>query len=55
MVSTDANLALVAMEETVSRGVPDSNLGWLQNAVEHTTKHEYYLPLGRVSGLDQVL
>ena len=56
--SVCANLALVAMEETVSRGVPDSNLGWLQNAVskiEHATKHEYYLPLARVSGLDQVL
>ena len=51
-----ANMALVAMEETVSRGVPDySNLGWLQNVVEHATKHEYYLPLARVSGLDQVL
>ena len=33
----------------------DSNLGWLQNAVEHATKHEYYLPLARVSGLGQVL
>ena len=54
-MSVCANLALVAMEETVSRGVPDSNLGWLQNAVEHATEHEYYLPLARVSGLDQVL
>ena len=54
-VSVCANLALVAMEETVSRGVSDSNLGWLQNAVEHATKHEYYLPLARVSGFDQVL
>ena len=34
-MSVCANLALVAMEETVSRGVPDSNLGWLQNVVEH--------------------
>ena len=50
-----ANMALVAMEETVSRGVPDSNLGWLQNVVEHATKHEYYLALARVSGLDQAL
>ena len=54
-MSVCANLALVGMEETVSRGVPDSNLGWLQNVVEHATKHEYYLALARVSGLDQAL
>ena len=50
-----ANVAAVAREETVLRGVQDSNLGWPQNAVERATKHEYYLPLARVSGLDQVL
>ena len=37
------------------RGVPDSNLGWLQNVVEHASKHEYYLALARVSGRDQAL
>ena len=26
-----------------------------QNAVERATRHEYYLPLARVSALDQVL
>eukprot|EP01044_Picomonas_judraskeda_P028097 COSAG03_NODE_9190_length_739_cov_1.560938_1_plen_110_part_00 len=49
-------LGLIILDRQTDRQTDtDSNLGWLQNVVEHATKHEYYLALARVSGLDQAL